>query len=372
MQSNQIINLPTPISSDAAHVNVNKGYVDTVKSTLLSMISTGSVPPFNTASQDGLFLAITSAGLNWVAPPDFDPNVNPYDWLRHPQVSFETLQFDGVIYANTTLLAGFTYFVAGDLELPDTNPDGTPCTSVLTVSGGTGTQRGATLIVQGHIKGDLSRLVVDTFNPNEARLIVQDWADSNSDYVIKGTVNTSDLNLEGPIRYSSRLVLEDNATLNIDSNCQLVFREEVLGTGAVINPTTGTVDYFDPMLIVKDAPAALDTLKEIADQLQDTADATSIISQISKNTTDITTNTTDITTNTTDITTNTTDIATNTADIATNTADIATNTADIATNASDISGLQTTVGNMNFNIGDLAYIDPTTDPDGDHVYTFTP
>jgi len=252
MNSNHITELPTVDANDPDHVNyaTNRDYVDSVKiglSNQIGAVAMNMVPTYGTP-EDGKFLSVSSSGLIWVNPPTVDTSIPSYEWLSHPQVAFHSVQFEEQLYVNHTLAANRVYYVAGNLEFPEKMADGTtPCNSKLTVASGSGASKGATLIVQGHIIGKkLTRLIEDNTHPNPPRIIVQNWADSRADYVISGIVNTSDLNLTEDLFFASRLVLESGATLNIDSGCNLTFRELVNIDGSgTIHVTSGSVNYFN-------------------------------------------------------------------------------------------------------------------------------
>ena len=199
-------------------------------------------------------------------------NTGNYEWL--PQVPFQAVQFDGEVYSSRTLAPGFTYFCAGDLYVSQNDSNGNPVT--LTVGAGSGAVdgmgnpiKGAVLIVQGHVIGNASGIVVDTSSPHKGRLIVENWSDSKSDYLIseitgqQKIVRTSELNLTGKHQFSSRLVMEANTKLIVDTTCDLIFKESLLSPTAIIqidndafgNPL-GTVTYFDPIKIIENAPGS--------------------------------------------------------------------------------------------------------------------
>ena len=229
------------------------------------------------------------SGITWADPPDLDPSLMvsaPYDWV--PSVPWQSIQFDGEVYSSRSLSAGFTYFVAGDLRVADFDSLGNAVE--LTIESGSGAVdglgypvKGAVLIVQGHIIGNIDGVKVDTISPHKGRLIVLNWSDSKADYVIPevagqtNQVTTSSLNLKGKNQFSCKLVMEANTELIIDSECELIFKEADLDASSVItinnDPSTGnpfgSVSYFDPIKIIENAPAALDTLSEIAAILQD-------------------------------------------------------------------------------------------------------
>ena len=134
------------------------------------------------------------------------------------------------------------------------------------------------------------------------------------------------------------------------------------GTNDTQAPTVKAVkDFVDAEVtaIIGSAPAALDTLNELAEALADDADfSTTITASIGANTTNIGTNDTEIATNVTNIATNVTDIATNASGIATNVTNIATNVTNIATNVTDIStnatDISTNAGNISTNSTDIS------------------
>ena len=216
MQTTKIVNAGVP--SNPTDVT-NKTYVDAYNLIQDNRISTlegsAKLPP--TAGYNAKFLMVKTdgSGITWADPPDLDPSLmvsQPYDWV--PSVPWQSIQFDGEVYSSKTLSAGFTYFVAGNLRIAPTDSNGDPV--VLTLESGSGVLDGlgnpvvgATLIVQGHILGNLSGITLDTNSPHKPRLIVQNWSDSKSDYVIpeiSGSINqvrTSDLNLTGTHVFSS-------------------------------------------------------------------------------------------------------------------------------------------------------------------------
>ena len=118
------------------------------------------------------------SGITWADPPDLDPSLMvsaPYDWV--PSVPWRSIQFDGEVYSSRSLSAGFTYFVAGDLRVADFDSLGNAVE--LTIESGSGAVdglgypvKGAVLIVQGHIIGNIDGVKVDTISPHKGRLIV--------------------------------------------------------------------------------------------------------------------------------------------------------------------------------------------------------
>ena len=201
--------------------------------------------------------------------------------------------------------------------------------------------------MQGHIIGDQARLIEDNTNTNLPRVIVQNWADSRADYVISGTVNTSDLNLTEDLVFASRLVLESGAVLNIDSGCNLTFKE-LVDNGGTINETSGSVNYFDPQKLIENAPAAVDTLKEISDLLKDSATNSFINVADALNT---------------HITGDFSSLDTIVSDHIAN---------DFSALDTQVQTMDTAIQNLDFSVGNFTYIDPSTDADGDHVYKFSP
>lgn len=286
----KVINAPSPANSGDV---TPKSYVDTLGTNLDSRISnleTGVKLP-DTTGYNAKFLMVKTdgSGITWADPPDLDPSLmvsTPYDWV--PSVPWQSIQFDGEVYSSRTLAAGFTYFVAGDLRVADFDSLGNAVE--LKIESGSGAVdglgypvKGAVLIVQGHIIGNIDGVKVDTVSPHKGRLVVLNWSDSKADYVIPevtGQINqvtTSSLNLIGKNQFSCKLVMEANTELIIDSECELIFKEADLDPSSVItinnnhltgNPF-GSVSYFDPIKIIENAPAALDTLSEIAAILQD-------------------------------------------------------------------------------------------------------
>jgi len=352
MAGNTIDNLPKPDATNAAHAKyaASREYVDDVQillSNSIGSVASNMVPTYGTP-EDGKFLSVSSSGLIWVNPPTVDTSTPSYEWLSHPQVAFHSVQFEEQLYVNHTLAANRVYYVAGNLEFPDLMADGTtPCTSTLTAASGAGANKGATLIVQGHIIGDQARLIEDNTNTNLPRVIVQNWADSRADYVISGTVNTSDLNLTEDLVFASRLVLESGAVLNIDSGCNLTFKE-LVDNGGTINETSGSVNYFDPQKLIENAPAAVDTLKEIGDLLKDSATNSFINVADALNT---------------HITGDFSSLDTIVSDHIAN---------DFSALDTQVQTMDTAIQNLDFSVGNFTYIDPSTDADGDHVYKFSP
>ena len=295
MQTTKIVNAGVP--SNPTDVT-NKTYVDAYNLIQDSRISTlegsAKLPP--TVGYNAKFLMVKTdgSGITWADPPDLDPSLmvsQPYDWV--PSVPWQSIQFDGEVYSSKTLSAGFTYFVAGNLRVASTDSNGDPV--VLTLESGSGALDGlgnpvvgATLIVQGHVLGNLSGIVLDTNSPHKPRLIVQNWSDSKSDYVIpevSGVVNqvrTSDLNLTGTHVFSSKLVLEPNTEFILDTPCRLTFtdiEDDPTSFVNIVDPSVSSIEYFDPVKIIEGAPAAYDTLLEIS-QVLDTTGSAPILTQL--------------------------------------------------------------------------------------------
>ncbi len=296
---------------------VNKASLDNLQTWMdgrVSNLENGLQLP-DPAGMNDKFLQVSNAGaVTWADPPDLDPNsVNTgnYEWL--PQVPFQAVQFDGEVYSSRTLAAGFTYFVAGDLFVATNDQNGNPVQ--LTVDSGTGAIdamgkpiKGATLIVQGHILGNAAGVVADMSSAHKGKIVVQNWADSRSDYLIaevtgsNNIIRTSELNLLGTHQFSSRLVMEANTELIIDTACNLIFKESLLSPQSTITINNdvgtglplGSVTYYDPIKIIEGAPAALDTLAEIADML-DGSGATSVMNQLTSMGSDVTQAQTDAT-----------------------------------------------------------------------------
>ena len=331
---------------------VNKKYIDNINTILsqqISNINGSTVPGYQQSNAlfnipDGKFLSISSGALTWADPPTFNPSTSPYGWLTHPQVAFHEVQFDGELYLDRTLVAGFTYFIAGDLVFPDFMPDGTtPCNSVLTLDSGVLGKEGATLIIQGHVIGDATRIVEDSTNPNLPRVIIQNWADSRADYVIKGTKKTSDLNLSEDIVFAGNLRLEAGSTLEVDTAIQLTFKSLIDNSGTITltDPNAG-VNYFDPQKLIDGAPAALDTLLEISAAITDTdADVITLLS----------------------------DMTNAKSDISSLSSDISSLSSDISSLSSDMTDAKNDISTLSTNIGSMAY---RQDANGDHIYKFNP
>ena len=382
----KIINIATPTDPNDA---VNFAHVDNIKVWLdgrIGALENGMTLPDPTGMNDK-FLQVSNAGaVTWADPPDLDPNnVNTgnYEWL--PQVPFQAVQFDGEVYSSRTLAPGFTYFCAGDLYVSQNDSNGNPVT--LTVGAGSGAVdgmgnpiKGAVLIVQGHVIGNASGIVVDTSSPHKGRLIVENWSDSKSDYLIseitgqQKIVRTSELNLTGKHQFSSRLVMEANTKLIVDTACDLIFKESLLSPTAIIqidndafgNPL-GTVTYFDPIKIIENAPAALDTLQEVAAILEDpnTGNVVNLFSKIESDVQAVATNATQAQT---DAAQAIADAAQAQSDAAQAQSDAAQAQSDAAQAASDAAQAVADVSNVS--IGNLA---ATTEAStGDLVYKFSP
>ena len=380
VSGSKIVGLANPTDPNDA---VNFAHVDNIKTWLdgrVGTLETGTSLPDPTGFNAKFLMVKTDgSGITWADPPDLDPtamNSTPYDWV--PQVPWQSIQFDGEVYSSRTLAAGFTYFVAGDLHLASNDSLGNPIT--LTLASGSGALdgmgnpiKGAVLIVQGHITGNLNGIVIDSISPHKGRLVVENWSDSKSDYLIPevtGTTNvirTSDLNLIGKHQFSSRLVMEANTELVIDTACDLIFKESALSPSSTItigndhagNPF-GTVTYYDPIKIIEGAPAALDTLSEIAEML-DGSGSTSVMNQLTSMGNDISSAQTDATQALSDATSIMNQLTTMGNDITSAQTD--------ATQAlSDAASAQTAASAMN--IGNLSYsIESST---GDLVYKFSP
>ena len=378
VSGSKIIGLANPTNPNDA---VNFAHVDTIKVWLdgrVGALESGMTLPDPTGMNDK-FLQVSNAGaVTWADPPDLDPNsVNSgnYEWL--PQVPFQAVQFDGEVYSSRTLAAGFTYFVAGDLHVSPTDSNGNAV--VLTVDSGSGTVdgmgnpiKGATLIVQGHITGNVAGVVCDSSSPHKGRVIVENWSDSKADYLIpevtgqNNIIRTSELNLVGTHQFSSRLVMEANTELIVDSSCDLIFKESLLSPQATItinndlsgNPL-GSVTYYDPIKIIEGAPAALDTLSEIAAILEDpnTGNVVNLFSKIES----------DVQTVATDVASAAADATQALADAAQATADAAQASTDAAQASTDASNAAAAISNVS--IGNLTA--STEAGTGDIVYKFS-
>jgi predicted nucleic acid-binding Zn-ribbon protein len=295
MQTTKIVNAGIPSSPTDV---TNKTYVDAYNliqdSRITTLEGSAKLPP--TVGYNAKFLMVKTdgSGITWADPPDLDPSLmvsQPYDWV--PSVPWQSIQFDGEVYSSKTLSAGFTYFVAGNLRVAPTDSNGDPV--VLTLESGSGVLDGlgnpvvgATLIVQGHVLGNLSGIVLDSNSPHKPRLIIQNWSDSKSDYVIPevtGSINqvrTSDLNLTGTHVFSSKLVLEPNTEFILDTPCKLTFtdiEDDSTSFVNIVDPSVSSIEYFDPVKIIEGAPAAYDTLLEIS-QVLDTTGSAPILTQL--------------------------------------------------------------------------------------------
>ena len=375
----KIINIATPTDPNDA---VNFAHVDNIKVWLdgrIGALESGMTLPDPTGMNDK-FLQVSNAGaVTWADPPDLDPNnVNTgnYEWL--PQVPFQAVQFDGEVYSSRTLAPGFTYFCAGDLYVSQNDSNGNPVT--LTVGSGSGAVdgmgnpiKGAVLIVQGHVIGNASGIVVDTSSPHKGRLIVENWSDSKSDYLIseitgqQKIVRTSELNLIGKHQFSSRLVMEANTKLIVDTACDLIFKESLLSPTAIIqidndasgNPL-GTVTYFDPIKIIENAPAALDTLQEVAAILED-PNTGNVVNLFSKIESDVQAVSSDVSQVQSDLAQAQSDISQAQSDISQAQTAAAQAASDAAQAAADVSNVS--IGNL------VATTEAST---GDLVYKFSP
>lgn len=322
MNSSKIINLP--LSPVDGHEAVSKNYVDTkwqINSTAIANLGLSQLPGASSgyAGLNDKWLTISNGVLTWGDAPNLDPNVAaaaPYEWL--PQVAFQAIQFDGEVYSSNSLAAGFTYYVAGNLYIDNVDENGNPLTLTLESTNQVDSRgrvvNGATLIVQGHVVGNLAGIQLDSTYNNKPRLIVQNWSDSKADYLIQEVsgssvqVKTSELNLEGSHYFPSRLVLEANTEFIVDTDCQLTFKELVridnITSLVTLQHANASIKYIDPIAsinkLIDGAPAAYDTLVEISSILEN-SDGDTWIDVFSQVSTDLIQHRADIDSNDNDI-----------------------------------------------------------------------
>ena len=168
--------------------------------------------------------------------------------------------------------------------------------------------------------------------------------------------------------------MEANTKLIVDTACDLIFKESLLSPTAIIqidndafgNPL-GTVTYFDPIKIIENAPAALDTLQEVAAILEDpnTGNVVNLFSKIESDVQAVATNATQAQT---DAAQAIADAAQAQSDAAQAQSDAAQAQSDAAQAASDAAQAVADVSNVS--IGNLS---ATTEAStGDLVYKFSP
>ena len=169
--------------------------------------------------------------------------------------------------------------------------------------------------------------------------------------------------------------MEANTELIIDSECELIFKEADLASSSVItintNPLTnnpfGSVSYFDPIKIIENAPAALDTLSEIASILQDpnTGNVVNLFSKIEGDVQAVTSLTNQAQSDATQALSDATQAL---SDAAAAQSDATAAQSDATQALSDAAAAQSAISNINF--GNLSF--STESSTGDLVYKFNP
>lgn len=215
LNSTKITNLMTP-SSDMD--GANKYYVDNQLASrdleITELQNRPEVPVFlQNGTDEGKVLQISGNAATWQTPAQVDTST-AYSWI--PDVAFQTIQFDGEVLADRSLDAGFIYYVAGNLTI-DAN-------ATIYLQGSDDIE-GARLIVQGHVIGDLNNIEIVQEFQNKGSLEIQNWNQVKTNYKVKESISTSNLNLFGDQEFEGSLELYEGTTFTIDTNVDLIFKE---------------------------------------------------------------------------------------------------------------------------------------------------